>query len=348
MNSEINKNDDIFDIAIAMKYFGNRISSADNIHTYATHFLYKSVYQKLLSFSKDELETSFVDSNNKIVNPKIPHDVRFHENIFHLNNSIRNPLFFGAFIEKNAFKKLYNPVVKFILSNKKTAHSLDFLETLFSIQTSRKMNDNEDSVKNLIEFDSTIFNFCKKLDTEEKNEIFLIFINKIIKNKPEDFVSFVLGHINSFNDEHLLILQSKIKEFNIDINAYKLFEEKFPKDGDSSFFISSLSHDSLDNAYNFGFRANSYQYKKLSLVCAIYSHGLNGNNIGDTWQTAFIKKNLINSDLATIDSFLEHIGHDSVKLKKYGSHFENIGKEALNESLQVKLPEVPKVKRSKI
>ena len=51
MNPEINDNEDIFDVAIGMQYFKNMRSSADNIHTYANNFLYRSVYKKLLSFS---------------------------------------------------------------------------------------------------------------------------------------------------------------------------------------------------------------------------------------------------------------------------------------------------------
>lgn len=350
MNPEINDNEDIFDVAIGMQYFKNMRSSADNIHTYANHFLYRSVYKKLLSFSKKELETTFWNTDTKEFhdNPKAKqHDIKFSKNIFEATRSLDNPLFFAAFIEKGVFKEYYHPVVKSILKIKKSNHSLDFLQTLYHIQTSHRMNDPKGSMKNFLDFDNFIFHFVKALDTEEKNEVFMIFIDSLIKKNPEDFVTFILDNISYFNDEHLLLINSNIKKHNIDINQYNLFEQKFPKEKDS-FFINSGQHNSLDSAYNFGFRATNYQYKNLNLVSAIYSHGLNGNTIGDTWQTSFIKKVLIDSDLGEIDNFITHVGTEPAKLKKYGHHFENIGKEALNHKLHNNLPNLAKVKQPKI
>lgn len=351
MNPEINDSEDIFDVAIAMQYFKNMRSSSDNIHTYANHFLYKTVYKKLLSFSKEELETVFWDKDKKEFNsnPKAKnHEIKFTKNIWEASSALRNSLFFSAFIEKGVFQEYYHPVVKTILSNKKTNHSLDFLDTLFHIQTANRMNEPRGSMKNFLDFDSSIFQFTKKLDTEEKNEIFMIFIDNLIEKDHQDFVSFILDHLIYFNEEHILIINSHLKKHNIDINAYQLFENKLPKNSDSSFFISSTFHDFFDKAYDFGFRALNYEYKNLNLPCAIYSHGLNGNNIGDTWQIKFLKKLLNDSSFQEVDNFVAHIGTDSIKLKKYGSHFENLAKEALNKKLHENLPELVKVKRSKI
>lgn len=353
MNFEINNNEDIFDIAISMKYFKNSISSGDTIHTYANHFLYKSVYIKLLSFSKEELETVFWDHVKKEFhpNPKSKyHEIKFVKNIFELNISLKNPLFFAAFIEKNAFKESYHPVVKFLLKNKNTPHSLDFLNTLYHIQTAQRLNEPTDSMKNISDFDRTIFNFSKDLDTEEKNEVFMNYINQVSKKNPRDFVNFILNNLKNFNDEHLLIINSKIKEYNININQYKLFEEHFPKKDkpNDRFFISATSHEMLDKAFDFGFRANNYEYNNLNLISSIYSYGLNGNNIGDTWQINFIKKILQVSTLEEANTFTIHIGSDLVKLKQYGYHFANIAKEALNKKLHENLPELSKSKQPKI
>jgi hypothetical protein len=351
MNKEINEKDDIFDIAIAIQYFNNMRSSSDDIHTFANHFLYKTVYKKLLSFSKEELETIFWDKETKEFheNPKAKHhEIRFSRNIFEAIYKVDNALFFAAFIEKEVFKDYYHPVVKTLIENKKSQHSLDFLQMLYNIQMSKKINEEKNIEKNFLEFDHFIFNFVKELDTEEKNEVFKIFIDNLIKKNFKDFVAFILNNIKSFKEEHLLILKSNIKIHNIDINEYELFEKKFPQITDNSFFISSSSHDFIDKAYDFGFRAVKYEYKNLNLPCAIYSHGLNGNNIGDTWQINFLKKLLKETSFQEVDKFIYHIGTDSVKLKKYGMHFENIAKEALNKKLQENLTELPKVKKSKI
>lgn len=350
MNPEIKDNEDIFDIAIDMQYFKNYRSSSDNIHTYAKHFLYKSIYKKLLSFSKQELETVFWDNEKKEFhpNPKAKeHAIKFSHNIFQVVEGLRNSLFYGAFIEKGAFKEKYHPVVKILLKNKKTVHSLDFLETLYNIQTAQRLNEPRDSMREITQFNQIIFNFAKNLDTEEKNEVFMNFVNTIIQ-KPKDFVSFVLSNLNYFNEEHLLIINSKIKEHDIDINAYGLFETYFPKETDSSFFISSPQHLSLDKAYDFGFRANNYLYKQLDLPCAIFTYGLSGNVIGDTWQISFLKKVLKESSFEVVDKFIVNMGENSAKLKKHGSHFENIGKEALNKKLHEKYTESPIVKQPKI
>lgn len=350
MNPEINDNDDIFDIAIDMQYFKNYRSSSDNIHTYAKHFLYKSMYKKLLSFSKEELETTFYDTDKKAFhsNPKAKeHAIKFSNNLFQVVQELRNSLFYGAFIEKGAFKEKYHPVVKILLKNKKTVHSLAFLETLYNIQTAQRLNEPRDSMREITQFTSTIFNFVKKLDTEEKNEVFMNFINTIVK-QPKDFVSFILNHLSQFNEEHLLIVNSKIKEHGIDINVYGLFEKHFPKESDSSFFISSSYHDSLDKAFDFGFRTDKYIYKELDLPRAIFTYGLNGNAVGDTWQLAFLKKILADSSFEVVDKFIVNMGEHPDKLKKYESSFENIGKEALNKKLHEKYTELPVLKQPKI
>lgn len=351
MNPEINDNEDIFDIAIDMQYFKNYSSSSDNIHTYAKHFLYKTMYKKLLSFSKEELETIFYDREKKEFhpNPKAKeHAIKFTNDIFQVIEGLRNSLFYGALIEKGVFKDRYHPVVKILLKNKKTPHSLHFLETLHTIQHAQRINEPRGSMKNIMDFNSTIFNFSKALDTEEKQEVFMTLINTIIKQNHKDFSQFVLNHVTNFNEEHLLIINSKIKEHNIDINCYGLFEKKFPDPSDSSFFISSSYHDSLDKAYDFGFRANNYVYQGLDLPRAIFTHGLNGNTVGDTWQIAFLQKMLTNSSLEVVDNFIVNMGEHPTKLRKYGSHFENIGKKVLNDKLNAKYAELPVVKQPKI
>lgn len=352
MNTEINNNDeDIFDIAIAMQYFKNSISSADNIHSYANHFLYRAVYKKLLSFSKEELETVFWNPENKEFhsNPKSKNNgIRFAKNIFEATTELRNPLFFSAFIEKGVFKEYYHPVIKNLLENKKTPHSLDFFEMLYHIQTSKRLNEKEEEGKEIKDIQDIVYGFTKELNTEEKIEVHMNFINLLIESGHKNFVQFVLSNIARFSDEHILIIKGKIKEHSIDINGYKVFEKYFPKTNDSSFFITSTLHEFMDKAYDFGFRVKDYQFKKLNLPCAMYSYGLNGNNIGDTWQIKFLKKILNESSFEEIDKFIINMGEDSIKLKKYGFHFENIAKEALNKKLKENLPELIKVKRNKI
>lgn len=353
MNPEISKEEDIFDIAISMQYFKHYNYSSDNIHTYANHFLFKSVYQKLLSFSKEELETVFWNPEKKEFHPNTKsknNELQFVKNIFEINQTLKNSLFFAAFIEKKAFTELYHPFVQLLLKNKKTDHSLDFLDSLYSIQRSKDLSANSDLKEktNLIEFSFNIFYFIKDLDTEEKNEVFLIYLNNLIQKTPEDFIIFTLNHLKSFNDEHSIIIKSKIKEYNLDINKYKVFEKMFPQEHEPSFFISSGSHEILDKAYDFGFRAKNYNYQNLDLPCSIFKYGLNGNTICDNWQTSFIKKLLQDSDLKSVDQFIETMGLDLLKLKKYGHHFENIGKMALNKKLEENLPELPHTKKSKI
>ena len=88
--------------------------------------------------------------------------------------------------------------------------------------------------------------------------------------------------------------------------------------------------------------------KGLNLQCTLYTYGLRGNAVGDKWESAFIRKILINSTLSTVDEFTVHMGTDLVKLKKHGHNFENIGKEALNNKLHNTLSELPKSKQPKI
>jgi hypothetical protein len=360
MNKEINDTEDIFDIAIAIEYLKNINSSkSESIHTLKNNFLYKTIYKKLLSFSKEELETVFWDIEKKEFhpNPKSQHSyIKFFKNIFEVNYRLSNPLFFAAFVEKGVFKEYYHSVVKTILNNKKSVHSLDFLETLNNIQKNSIINEPRGSINNFsyfnqnnfLYFSNFIFNFVKNLDTEEKNEVFQIFIDNLIKKDPKDFVCFILDYITVFNEEHNLIINTNLKKHNIDINAYNLFETRFPKNTDSSFFISSTNYDFFDKAYDFGFRVLNYRYKNLTLPCAIYSYGLNEDNLDNTWKINFLKKIINDSSFEEIDSFISHICKDTIKFKKYGSYFETLAKESLNKKLHKNFPNLPKVKHSKI
>lgn len=347
MITKIQDDEDIFDIAISMQYFKNYRSSNDNIHTYSQHFLYRSVYKKLMSFSKDELETVFWDSTTKKFhsNPKSEDfSIKFSENIFEVNQSLKNSLFFSAFIEKKSFVKYYNSPVKLLLKDKKTPHSLDFLETLYNIQN---CNDNQIN-KNLFNFDYEIFSYVKNLDTEEKNEIYIKYINYLIEKNPKDYVKFILKNITSFNEQHILITQSKSKEYKININDYALYEEIFPKENSGNFFISSIGFELINKAFDYGFRANKYQFKGLNFINTLYSYDLGYNTVGDNFAIPFMKKVLSCSSLEEVEAFTVHMSTDLLKLKKYGTNFESLYKELLNKKLYEKLPELNKTKQPKI
>ena len=341
-----NKKDDIFDVAIAINFFKNHMSSGNDMNHFSNHFLYKATYKKLLTFSKEELETKFYNDETKTFheNDKSKnHEIKWSRNILQIILQLKNPLFFMALIEKKAFEKEYNPFVKKLLRNLKSNHSLDFYEMLYFIQTT---NPDNDLKNNPLTYKWAINKFCIKIDTEEKQECFLFLLNELAK-KPTDLINYIIENINNFTDEHNIITKSILKKHNIDLNQHCEFNI-LPNNSKEKFFINGTYFETLNNLFDYGFSFNNYSFNNENLITCVLKYELDYNQAANNFAIPFLKKMLKICPESDLIQFFIDLGNEPTKLKKHGHVFELVAKERLNQKLETNLNDLPKIKQPKI
>lgn len=351
----LNTKEDIVDIAFGMQYFKNYSSSSDDIYFYANHSLYNQTYQKLLSFSKEELETTFYDEKTNYHHPNkkvFSQELRWQRNIYDCILTLKNSLFFTALIQKNAFSEKYHPCVSYLLKQKKTPSSLKFCSMLFSIQShSNRFNNNIN--EGMIDISNNYFHLFKDLSSEEDNEMFMIFLKSLSKNK-EKLSEFICSHLRSFSDEHKTVIFSFLKSKNLNIADFKEYsvlpDDKLDNINGKKFWISGPSMTTMNEMLDFGFTFSHYSYNGKSAISCILEYALDYNSNSELNNTAvaILQKLLLKTDDKQASSFFDELSQSPTKHKKYFDKFEFIIKEKLNQKLHENLIELPKTKQPKI
>jgi hypothetical protein len=241
----------------AIEFLGTRISSGDNIHTYSQSPIHKLVYNEILKFSKDEL-------NSAIETEKL----RFSVNLFNISFQIKNPYIFAAFLKKGAFQDKLCKESKWVLKQKKQP-SNELYSLVYNIQSEmphKHYDDNQSPdhpAGKTILFDNLLKIYAAKLDTPEKIEVVDNYFKQFGKKMEEQFLNFIYAESDNKKDlcDYLVI---KLKNNGCDFTKNKLMNNYLPEveswHSQPSFFISSSHVPQIQRLLDYGFRFDEKEY----------------------------------------------------------------------------------------
>lgn len=264
------------ELALSLDRVNNNRSSSESDDFYTKSPRHVILYNEILRFSKEELESVMKYGKPYIWSLVV--------------NSRSNPLWFSALIQKGAFIENLSPEAKDLLKYITPESTIEYYDFILSMQT----NENETFVHEVCRF---LFN----LETEEKKELleplYLKYLNlSLPKSKKirSDVIKFCYEHPKAKLSAYLF---QQLEDNKIDINKDFPLNNYLPKEiyGKNekyhTFFISSSYITSIKEKLEAGFIFDEKNY--------IY-------NKNETLFTAVIKSER-KDIIETIVPYLSHI-----------------------------------------
>jgi hypothetical protein len=244
----------------AIKFLGSSYSSADTIHTYKKSPIHILVYEEILRFTKEEIDTNPMKSPDGF-------------SLWGICFSIRNPYIFSAFLKIGAFRNKLHPDAKWILDQNPNP-SDDLYSLVYDVQSSyNSINSHIDKDEPYARdflfkclFDSYYNNF-HNLDTPEKINTIDNYLRDFGKKKENELLYFLYKNYDE-KEKKLKIcdyLVPKMKEIGIDFGQNDLLNNFLPKESylnrdSKNFFISSSDIPRMNNLIKCGFKFNEKDY----------------------------------------------------------------------------------------
>lgn len=228
------------DLLKSLRCVGRDMS--DNIHTLSESPIHILVYNEIMRFSKEELES---------VEDKYGQSEILYNEVL----ATRNEFLYSALLEKKAFTHLLNQDSQWLLEQV-TTPSLDLYSCIYKIQYDRYKRRDEKH------FISCVVSYLQKMDTPEKEKIAPAFYNNYVKKYHKELVVICFDGINDPVTDYLL---GRLKEDKIDINEQNLMNDFLPKpewrdNSESKFFISSVHIEKIKSCLKKGFRYDEDNY----------------------------------------------------------------------------------------
>lgn len=247
----------------SLEFIKNSISSADDYFSYSKSPIHILVYNEMMRFSKEELESVKVD--------------RWNENIQDLTLSTKNPFLYSVLIQKGAFTDKLSKESQWILNNCKQKDSFVY-QAVFYLEKDYRRERNKESINHETLFELLASNYIKT-ETSTQIELLNAYFDKFWKKEKNRIIGFLIkeGFSKSGNDElsHLLVTKLLHNGVSLENNTqlnYQFLPASSNNPG-SNFFISSLDVPRLDKLLKCGFSFNEedYEYNGKNLFLAIAS-----------------------------------------------------------------------------
>lgn len=240
------------DLLESIKYIGERWYSGDSIHSLSQSPIHILVYNEIIRFSKEELE-SIKDRYGKEV-------------LYGAVLSTKNEFIYSALLEKKAFTHLLDEGSQWLL-NQAINPSLDLYDCIYQVQSDRYKRKDEKH------FISCVASYLQKMDTPEKQIIAKEFYDTYIKKHYKELIAICFDTINEPLTDYFL---NRFKEDNININEENFMQRFLPTNeyngnDNTKFFISSSLTEQIKSCLEKGFRydEDNYDFYGKTLMTAL-------------------------------------------------------------------------------
>ncbi len=313
----------------SLEFLKNSISSADNYFSYSKSPIHILVYNEMMRFSKEELESVKVNIWNK--------------NLEGLILSTKNPFLYSVLIKKDAFRDKLSKESQWVLNNCKQKDDFVY-QAVFYLEKDYHRERNKESINHETLFGLLASNYIKS-ETSTQIHLLNTYFDKFWKKEKNRIVDFLVkeGFSKGGDDElsHLLVTKLLHKGVSLENNTqlnYQFLPISSNNPG-SNFFISSIDIPRLDKLLKCGFSFNEeeYEYNGKNLFLAIASSD-RADIISTILPTIKSVKPALGMTKEKQDQLIEQIVND--KSYKIHSEFSEVIKSkylslSLKESLKI-------------
>lgn len=248
------------DVLKALRKLNEVQSSDDTMDRLPRSPVHVLLYNQILCFSKEELESPIKERN-------------FYISLADVVFTQRHAFFFTACIKKGAFHHLLSEETKLLLNNVSNPSNALY-EAIHIIERSRVSGSmkHQEPLKFYTYLDTLVSRYLYKIDTEEKKQVLNLVLDKFLVSESESFIDNIFRNLAEYGSDAHKHIGEGIKRLKIDLTTKNL-NNFLPKErpNQNNFSIESYKLSKLSALLDFGFKfdESNYSHNGLNLFISV-------------------------------------------------------------------------------